>query len=209
MVETCASCRKGAETWEETWDRKRYCVDCLRSSAPAVLAFLTSKRPLQEALTRDMVSGLRHCVRYWTIFGALFGAVFMIDAVQNGKFDAMIGGFTAFGIIFSFCYIAVTGWLGVIAVSTWLPRETSVLDGNCVVRTPDRTTSFPLSECSWFEGLTSHDRAGLLLKARRAIVIQTPLERVACGLIPGMYPVWKEFLLLAGVTRGRKRRRQK
>jgi hypothetical protein len=77
-----------------------------------------------------------------------------------------------------------------------LPRTVEVVGDSLAITRPKGTASYPLKDCRWSIGSTSSDMVFAFTGPKRAVVVVTPDERVACGRTSQVMDQWRTFLTL-------------
>jgi len=195
------------------WDGKRYCVECINTVSPELLAWAREHTFLEETLALKAISRKKYYKNSYLY--PMIGAIVIIFAPFS-----LIGEFW-WGFVFSsfFC-----GWFGLIFLldlkfdfavnkaASELPRTLVVQNNQLIIVHEDDSHIYDLSELYYYESDTDRTTDNLYLENRPALILEKKPRwnwqrfvweeiRYACGLTPEKRELWSSFFQLIELPR--------
>lgn len=198
-MDSCRSCARQIDDAHivRLQDGHIYCVSCIRGT------FGDARMPdmLSETLTVDQLITSTAWIKSLAGSALFILSLFIIPLLLAGLPAVSVLGCTVPLIAVVTALLGIRANLEASQLKARLPRTVTIDSGKVIVTRPGKTSSVPLADCRWFVGSTKQDEAGSYLAGVPSVVLQTPEERIACGLTAEQRKQWGAFLALAHVPR--------
>lgn len=195
------------------WDGKRYCVECVNTVSPELLAWAREHAFLEETLTLDAISRKKYYK--YKFFYPLIGILvifFPLGLFVVGFWNGFLLSLLPVAFLLPLYLLTLKLDAAGKRAAEELPRTLVVQNNQLIVVHEDDSHFYDLSELYYYESDTDRTVDNLYLENRPALILEKKPGwnwqrfvweeiRYACGLTPEKRELWCSFFQLIELPR--------